>query len=66
MPFAKGRSDNPGGRPKELRDVVDLARQHTPGAIESLASIMYSENCLPVAVVAASVELLDHGWGQPG
>jgi hypothetical protein len=57
MPFAKGRSDNPGGRPKELRDVVDLARRHTPDAIESRARIMNSENSPPAALVAASVVL---------
>ena len=65
MPFAKGRSDNPGGRPKELRDVVDLARRHTPDAIEALARILNSENSPPAAVVAASVALLDRGWGKP-
>ena len=65
MPFVKVRSGNPGGRPKELRDVVDLARRHTPDAIESLARTMNSENSPPAAVVAASVALLERGWGKP-
>ena len=65
MPFVKVRSGNPGGRPKELRDVVDLARRHAPDAIESLARTMNSENSPPAAVVAASVALLERGGGSP-
>ena len=37
-PFPKGVSGNPGGRPRELRDVVELARSHTAQAIKTLAS----------------------------
>jgi hypothetical protein len=65
MPFSKGQSGNAGGRPKELREVVDLARQHTPDAIKSLARIMNSEESPAAAVVAASVALLERGWGKP-
>ena len=65
MPSVKGQSGNPGGRPKERREVVDLVRQRTPAAIESLARIMNSETSPPAAVVAASVALLDRGWGKP-
>ena len=28
--FQKGRSGNPGGRPKEVAEVRDLARRSTP------------------------------------
>ena len=34
--FQKGRSGNPGGRPKEVGEVRDLARQYTPAAIAAL------------------------------
>ena len=39
-PFPKGVSGNPGGRPKVLGDVQELARQKSPEAITTLANIM--------------------------
>jgi hypothetical protein len=42
--FPKGQSGNPGGRPKELRDVIELARSHTTDAIKTLVVAM---NCAP-------------------
>ena len=38
--FKKGRSGNPGGRPKEIGEVRELARQYTPQAIEALQTIV--------------------------
>ena len=40
MPFKKGQSGNPGGRPKVIAEVKELARAHTGEAIETLVSIM--------------------------
>jgi hypothetical protein len=65
-PFPKGVSGNPGGRPKELRDVVELARTHSPDAIDTLASVMVDAKTPPAARVAAATALLDRGWGKPG
>lgn len=65
MPFVKGQSGNPGGKPKEIREVVDLARAHTPAAIASLARIAESEEAPAAAVVAACEALLNRAWGRP-
>lgn len=62
-PFEKGRSGNPGGRPKEVAEVRDLAREHTTQAIETLVRWMQSDNAK--ASVAAANVLLDRGWGKP-
>jgi hypothetical protein len=39
-PFQKGISGNPGGRPKVLGDVQELAREKSPEAINTLTDIM--------------------------
>ena len=60
--FGKGKSGNPGGRPKEASDVKALARQHTPAAIAKLVELMGGET--PGPAVAAAKELLDRAWGK--
>mgnify|MGYP006955652700 CR=1 FL=1 len=62
MTFVKGVSGNPGGRPKKCDDVVELARSYTVEAIERLAFWMRGKN--PKASVAASLALLDRGYGK--
>jgi hypothetical protein len=64
-PFPKGISGNPGGRPKVLGDVQELARQKSPEAITTLANIMQDEKAPPAARVAAANALLDRGYGKP-
>ena len=60
--FKKGQSGNPGGRPKELEEVKELARAYTVDAIERLAFWMRSND--PKASVAAANALLDRAWGK--
>ena len=64
--FQKGKSGNPGGRPKEVAEVKALARAHTPTAINMLVSIARSNNATDAARVSACIALLDRGWGKPG
>lgn len=78
-PSKKGTTNNPGGRPKALADVIEAARAHTTAAVETLAVIMLScrrnpaTNAIEDHVVnekmapasgAAAVALLNRGWGK--
>ena len=63
--FKPGQSGNPGGKPKALKDVIALARQHTPMAIAALVEIIQTADRYPAARVAAINTLLDRGWGKP-
>jgi hypothetical protein len=61
-PFQPGRSGNPGGRPKEVGHVRDLARQHTEQAIAALVEVMQTGK--DSARAAAAAELLNRAWGK--
>ena len=64
MKFRKGQSGNPGGRPKVLGDVQELARQHTPTIIFELARLALKAKS-ETARIAAIRELLDRAYGRP-
>ena len=65
MPWSRGQSGNPGGRPKALAEVVTLARAETAANIAALVRVRDDRNSPPAAVVAASTALLDRAWGKP-
>jgi hypothetical protein len=62
--FVKGQSGNPGGRPKELKDVQSLARTKTLLAVQTLVEIAQNGKS-ESARVAAATALLDRGFGKP-
>lgn len=63
--WGKGKSGNPGGRPKIVGHVRDLARTHTDKAINALVEIVSNGDAPPAARVSAATSLLDRGWGKP-
>jgi hypothetical protein len=69
MPFQKGQSGNPGGRAKvtlpDGRTLTDLAREHTPKAVQALVDVLESTEASDAAKVSAATALLDRGWGRP-
>jgi hypothetical protein len=68
-PWQKGGpSPNPKGRPKQpktVREVRDLARQHTVQMVEVLARVASNPKSPPAARQAAASSLLDRAWGKP-
>ena len=63
--FQKGNPGNPGGRPKTVGYVRELAGQQTEAAIRTLAEICGREDLPPAARVAAANSLLDRAYGRP-
>ena len=61
--FKAGVSGNPGGRPKAVEEIRELARAHCPGAIAELARLAVEAKS-ESARIAAIRELLDRGYGK--
>jgi hypothetical protein len=64
MKFPKGKSGNPGGRPKVLGELQELARHHAPEVINELVRLALKAKS-ETARIAAGRELLDRGFGRP-
>lgn len=63
--WVKGQSGNPGGRPKLIGHVRELAQAQTEKSIKKLVAVLDDKEAPHAAIVAAARELLDRGWGKP-
>jgi HEAT repeat protein len=63
--FVKGISGNPGGRPKAVGFVTELAQKHTESAVATLVTIMKDPKSNAQARASAANALLDRGYGKP-
>ena len=61
--WVKGQSANPGGKTKELAEIIDLARQASPEAIGKIVRLMRSED--ERVAFAAAQEVINRGYGKP-
>lgn len=49
---------------KAPTEIKSLAREHTVGALRTLAHVMRAKNAPAAARVSAAQALLDRGWGK--
>ena len=64
MPFAKGQSGNPGGRPKGSAEVRELARAMTSRAFEEIERMAFTGADDRIRLDAIKI-ILERGWGKP-
>lgn len=65
MPWEKGQSGNPGGRPKALAEVIKLARDEGINSLRTLIELRDSETTPPAVRESCANSILDRGFGKP-
>ena len=63
--FAKGATGNPGGRPKNIENFRQLARDHSDDALLTLIGIMMDKKAKDVDRIRASEIIVNRAWGLP-
>ena len=56
-------SPNPGGRPRQVVELVEASREHTPEALGVVVKVMREAKRLSTRLRAAEI-ILDRGWGR--
>lgn len=59
------RSPNAGGVSQEKRELIDLARERSPAALDKIFAIMNDETVPPAVQLAAAGMILERGHGKP-
>ena len=60
-----GRSPNAGGVSREKRELIDLARERSPAALDKIFAIMNDETVPPAVQLAAAGMILNRAYGTP-
>lgn len=63
VPFERGKSGNPGGRPKMPTELKEAFQKLGPEALKTLTDVMRNSEQDAVRVKAAEV-ILDRGYGK--
>jgi hypothetical protein len=58
------RSPNAGGLSREKRELIDLARERSPAALDKIFAIMNDETVPPAVQLAAAGMIIDRGYGK--